>query len=151
MVLLARFAYQALLTHSCICRRLVNDLREKKIKIDQMVVNQVLPDGDGDGETKGAFLERRVKNQRSQIEDLERFVAGRNNGAEIELKEIDYVDTELVGIPALSYHAQSTFPSSSSSSNKSNDSKAKFYLFGGKVSERTSPHPHPHPHPQLLN
>jgi hypothetical protein len=111
----------------------VNDLREKKIKIDQMVVNQVLPDGDGDGETKGAFL------------------AGRNNGAEIELKEIDYVDTELVGIPALSYHAQSTFPSSSSSSNKSNDSKAKFYLFGGKVSERTSPHPHPHPHPQLLN
>ncbi len=80
--------------------RLLNELTfeapEMPIKVRHVVANQVLKD---DGSDVGLFLNRISETQRSSITQLRRFL--NDNGGDIQLTEIPYLDTEPRGVYGL--------------------------------------------------
>ena len=71
----------------------VNALSPGKV-VRELVINQVLP-----ANTPPSFIERRVRSQRAQIDSLSAFA----NDKGISIHEIPYLNTEIVGVPGLSY------------------------------------------------
>ncbi len=102
----------------------INKLSEAGGVVKNVVVNQVLPEGD-----VGPFIERRVRSQGRQIDTLKQAVKEKG----IKVKTVPYIDTEIVGVAGLSYFGN-TFVMGDAVMDDlaSKSAQQKVIVFGGK-------------------
>jgi arsenite-transporting ATPase len=108
-------------------QRLMKELKEQGVCVSDLVVNQCIGAGDGDGDDvpdlMKTYYERRVSGQQRWINELKEACAdvskseeyknnvGEGGGAasDIVVKQVPYYDVELVGVPALGFLGSQTF------------------------------------------
>jgi len=136
--------------------RLLTELNKQGVAVNNVVVNQCVVNSvdSQDDKSLNVYYKRRRDGQRKWLDELGSVVDdvsssveyqenNDGNGGGIKLKEVPYVDVELVGTPALSFLGTSTFVNDpqyryllenedSDTSNNNNESKSKVTICGGK-------------------
>lgn len=101
--------------------------------VKHVVVNQILPRKLKDEEEKRMkFMKRRASNHRVKIDELKTAV-----GTDVNIHEVPYVDTEIVGVPGLMYLGDENFETDALNDDifkppDGNEDGPKVVVFGGK-------------------
>jgi len=100
-------------------KRLIHELNDQGIRVSDVVINQciVKEDEDHKHDAIETYYKRRKLGQDRWLQVLEEAINEvsatteyqRNGGGRIELLKVPYIDTELVGTPALNFLGRSVF------------------------------------------